>query len=345
MTEEQAPVAAPESGALTDEDVILELNDVRTYFELDEGTLKAVDGVSFAVRRNETLGIVGESGCGKSVTGQSILRIVPKPGDTQGNIWLRRNGETVDLASLHPSGREIRDVRGRDIAMIFQEPMTAFSPVHSVGNQIMEAILVHEDVSKQAARERAIEVLSQVGIPEAERRVDALPHELSGGMRQRAMIAMALVLRPKLLIADEPTTALDVTIQAQILRLMQDLQKEMGMSIMFITHNLGVIANMADQMIVMYLGRVVEQGSVETIFGEPQHPYTQALMESIPRIGLTRGERLSSIAGTVPVPLNPPEECGFSSRCPKFIPGRCDAKVPDMIESSPGHHVRCVLYE
>ena len=345
MTEEQAPVAAPESGALTDEDVILELNDVRTYFELDEGTLKAVDGISFAVRRNETLGIVGESGCGKSVTGQSILRIVPKPGETEGNIWLRRNGETVDLASLHPSGREIRDVRGRDIAMIFQEPMTAFSPVHSVGNQIMEAILVHEDVSKQAARERAVEVLSQVGIPEAERRVDALPHELSGGMRQRAMIAMALVLRPKLLIADEPTTALDVTIQAQILRLMQDLQKEMGMSIMFITHNLGVIANMADQMIVMYLGRVVEQGSVEAIFGEPQHPYTQALMESIPRIGLTRGERLSSIAGTVPVPLNPPAECGFASRCPKFIPGRCDAKVPDMIETSPGHHVRCVLYE
>ncbi len=345
MAEEQAPAAAPESGALTDEDVILELNDVRTYFELEEGTLKAVDGISFAVRRNETLGIVGESGCGKSVTGQSILRIVPKPGETEGNIWLRRNGETVDLASLHPSGREIRDVRGRDIAMIFQEPMTAFSPVHSVGNQIMEAILVHEDVSKQAARERAIEVLSQVGIPEAERRVDALPHELSGGMRQRAMIAMALVLRPKLLIADEPTTALDVTIQAQILRLMQDLQKEMGMSIMFITHNLGVIANMADQMIVMYLGRVVEQGSVEAIFGEPQHPYTQALMESIPRIGLTRGERLSSIAGTVPVPLNPPAECGFASRCPKFIPGRCDADVPAMIETSPGHHVRCVLYE
>ncbi len=345
MTEEHATVAAPESGAPVDEDVILELNDVRTYFELDEGTLKAVDGVSFAIRRNQTLGIVGESGCGKSVTGQSILRIVPKPGDTQGNIWLRRNGETVDLASLHPSGREIRDVRGRDVAMIFQEPMTAFSPVHSVGNQIMEAILVHEDVSKQAARERAIEVLGQVGIPEAERRVDALPHELSGGMRQRAMIAMALALRPKLLIADEPTTALDVTIQAQILRLMQDLQKEMGMSIMFITHNLGVIANMADQMVVMYLGRVVEQGSVEAIFGEPQHPYTQALMESIPRIGLTRGERLSSIAGTVPVPLNPPAECGFSSRCPKFIPGRCDADVPNMIETSPGHHVRCVLYE
>ena len=345
MTEEHAAVAPRESDASTEDDVILELSDVRTYFELEEGTLKAVDGVSFSIRRNETLGIVGESGCGKSVTGQSILRIVPKPGETEGNIWLRRNGETVDLASLHPSGREIRDVRGRDIAMIFQEPMTAFSPVHSVGNQIMEAILVHEDVPKQAARERAIEVLSQVGIPEAERRVDALPHELSGGMRQRAMIAMALALRPKLLIADEPTTALDVTIQAQILRLMQDLQKEMGMSIMFITHNLGVIANMADQMVVMYLGRVVEQGPVETIFGEPQHPYTQALMQSIPRIGLTRGERLSSIAGNVPVPLNPPEECGFSSRCPKFIPGRCDAKVPDMIETSPGHHVRCVLYE
>ncbi len=345
MTTEHAPAESTTASAPIAEDVVLELNDVRTYFSLEEGTLKAVDGLSFAIRRNETLGIVGESGCGKSVTGQSILRIVPKPGEVHGNIWLRRNGDTIDLASLDPSGREIRDIRGRDIAMIFQEPMTAFSPVHSVGNQIMEAILVHENVSKNQARERAIEVLRQVGIPEAERRLDLLPHELSGGMRQRAMIAMALTLRPKLLIADEPTTALDVTIQAQILRLMQNLQEEMGMSIMFITHNLGVIANMADQMIVMYLGRIVEQGSVERIFGDPQHPYTQALMESIPRMGLTRGQRLSSIAGNVPIPLDPPAECGFSSRCPKFIPGRCDAKVPDMIETSPGHHVRCVLYE
>ncbi len=346
MATEPATADVPETaGPSPDEDVVLELNDVRTYFDLDEGMLKAVDGVSFSIRRNETLGIVGESGCGKSVTGQSIMRIVPNPGHTEGNIWLRRNGDTVDLASLNPGGREIRDIRGRDVAMIFQEPMTAFSPVHSVGNQIMEAILVHEDMTKEQARERAIEVLRQVGIPEAELRIDSLPHELSGGMRQRAMIAMALTLQPKLLIADEPTTALDVTIQAQILRLMQNLQKEMGMSIMFITHNLGVIANMADQVIVMYLGRVVEQGSVERIFGEPQHPYTQALMESIPRIGVTHGERLSSISGNVPVPLDPPAECGFASRCPRFIPGRCDAKVPDMIQTSPGHQVRCVLFE
>ena len=331
--------------AIPDEDVVLELRDLRTYFSLEEGTLKAVDGISLKIRRNETLGIVGESGCGKSVTGQSILRIVPKPGTVSGEIWLRRDTGVVDIASLEGSGTEIRDIRGRDVAMIFQEPMTAFSPVHTVGNQIMEAILVHEDISKEAARDRAVEVLTQVGIPEPELRVDSLPHELSGGMRQRAMIAMALTLRPKLLIADEPTTALDVTIQAQILRLMQELQRDMGMSIMFITHNLGVIANMADQMAVMYLGRIVEHGSVEEIFGNPQHPYTQALMQSIPRIGVTHGERLSSISGNVPIPLEPPAECGFASRCPQFIAGRCDAKVPDMIETSPGHSVRCVLYE
>ena len=343
-TESTSSASMPGPAGLAD-DVVLELRDVRTHFSLDEGLLKAVDGVSLKIRRNETLGIVGESGCGKSVTAQSVLRIVPDPGEVTGEIWLQRDSGPVDLATLPIAGREIRDIRGRDVAMIFQEPMTAFSPVHSVGNQIMEAILVHEDVGKKEARARAVEVLTQVGIPEADLRVDSLPHELSGGMRQRAMIAMALALKPKLLIADEPTTALDVTIQAQILRLMQNFQQEMGMSIMFITHNLGVIANMADHMAVMYLGRVVEQGTVEQIFGAPKHPYTQALMESIPRIGITQGTRLSSISGTVPTPLDPPAECGFASRCPKFIAGRCDAKVPDMQETSPGHHVRCVLYE
>ena len=343
-TESTSSASMPGPAGLAD-DVVLELRDVRTHFALDEGLLKAVDGVSLKIRRNETLGIVGESGCGKSVTAQSVLRIVPDPGEVTGEIWLQRDSGAVDLATLPIAGREIRDIRGRDVAMIFQEPMTAFSPVHSVGNQIMEAILVHEDVGKKEARARAVEVLTQVGIPEAELRVESLPHELSGGMRQRAMIAMALVLKPKLLIADEPTTALDVTIQAQILRLMQNFQQEMGMSIMFITHNLGVIANMADHMAVMYLGRVVEQGTVEQIFGAPKHPYTVALMESIPRIGITQGARLSSISGTVPTPLDPPAECGFAGRCPKFIAGRCDAKVPDMQETSPGHHVRCVLYE
>jgi oligopeptide/dipeptide ABC transporter ATP-binding protein len=229
--------------------------------------------------------------------------------------------------------------------MIFQEPMTAFSPVHSVGEQIMEAILVHEDVPKAEARAQAIELLKLVGIPIPEERVDAYPHQLSGGMRQRAMIAMALVLKPKLLIADEPTTALDVTIQAQILRLMKTLQAEMGMSIMFITHDLGVIANMADDVAVMYLGRVVEYGSVRQIFRTPKHPYTQALLRSIPRTGRRARVRLETIEGIVPVPLDPPDICPFADRCTQFIPGRCDEKVPDFLGIAPGHSVRCILYE
>ena len=223
--------------------------------------------------------------------------------------------------------------------------MTAFSPVHTVGDQIMEAILVHEGVTREAARSRAIELLSLVGIPIPEERVDAYPHQLSGGMRQRAMIAMALALKPKLLIADEPTTALDVTIQAQILRLMKTLQAEMGMSIMFITHDLGVIANMADEVAVMYLGRVVEYGSVRQIFRSPQHPYTQALLRSIPRTGRRARVRLETIEGIVPVPLDPPDICPFAERCSQFIPGRCDERAPDFLETEPGHSVRCILYE
>ncbi|MCY4082761.1 MAG: ABC transporter ATP-binding protein [Caldilineaceae bacterium] len=324
---------------------VLELKDLHTYFPLEEGLLKAVNGVSLTIHKNRTLGVVGESGCGKSVTAQSILRIVPTTAQMAGEILLHQNGRVVDLAALTPSGNEIRDIRGRDISMIFQEPMTAFSPVHTVGDQIMEAILVHDDDSKGEARSRAIELLSLVGIPIPEERVDAYPHQLSGGMRQRAMIAMALALKPKLLIADEPTTALDVTIQAQILRLMKTLQAEIGMSIMFITHDLGVIANMADEVAVMYLGRVVEYGSVRQIFRTPQHPYTQALMRSIPRAGRTARERLQTIQGIVPVPLDPPDICPFADRCEQFIPGRCDESVPEFLETEPGHSVRCILYE
>ena len=324
---------------------VLELRDLHTYFPLEEGLLKAVNGVSLTIHKNRTLGVVGESGCGKSVTAQSILRIVPEFAQMTGEILLHQNGHITDLAALAPSGKEIRDIRGRDISMIFQEPMTAFSPVHTVGDQIMEAILVHEDTAREEARSRAVELLSLVGIPMPEERVDAYPHQLSGGMRQRAMIAMALALKPKLLIADEPTTALDVTIQAQILRLMKTLQAEMGMSIMFITHDLGVIANMADEVAVMYLGRVVEFGTVRQIFRSPQHPYTQALLRSIPRTGRRARVRLDTIEGIVPVPLDPPDICPFSDRCTQFIPGRCDEKVPDFLETEAGHSVRCILYE
>ena len=330
---------------MEDQELVLEIRDLHTYFPLEEGMLKAVNGVSLTIHKNRTLGVVGESGCGKSVTAQSILRIVPEFAQMAGEILLHKNGHIIDLASLAPSGREIRDIRGRDISMIFQEPMTAFSPVHSVGEQIMEAILVHEDVPKADARAQAIELLKLVGIPIPEERVDAYPHQLSGGMRQRAMIAMALVLKPKLLIADEPTTALDVTIQAQILRLMKRLQAEMGMSIMFITHDLGVIANMADDVAVMYLGRVVEYGSVRQIFRTPKHPYTQALLRSIPRTGRRARVRLETIEGNVPVPLDPPDICPFADRCTQFIPGRCDEKVPDFLGIAPGHSVRCILYE
>ena len=324
---------------------VLELKDLHTFFPLEEGLLKAVNGVSLTIHKNRTLGVVGESGCGKSVTAQSILRIVPDFAQMTGEILLHQNGHVTDLAALAPSGKEIRDIRGRDISMIFQEPMTAFSPVHTVGDQIMEAILVHEDATRDEARSRAVELLSLVGIPIPEERVDAYPHQLSGGMRQRAMIAMALALKPKLLIADEPTTALDVTIQAQILRLMKTLQAEMGMSIMFITHDLGVIANMADEVAVMYLGRVVEFGTVRQIFRSPQHPYTQALLRSIPRTGRRARVRLQTIEGIVPVPLDPPDICPFAERCSEFIPGRCDEKVPDFLETEPGHSVRCILYE
>ena len=325
---------------------VVEVRNLRTHFALDEGTLKAVDDVSFSIRPRRILGLVGESGCGKSVTAQSILRIVPSPGRiVEGEILLQANGDSVDLVSLPAGSEEMRDIRGREIAMIFQEPMTAFSPVHTIGKQLTEAMFVHGEESEDAAQRRALQLLDEAGIPDPMQRIDEYPFQLSGGMRQRAMIAMALMLKPKLLIADEPTTALDVTVQAQILRLIKELQAEMGMAVLFITHNLGVIANMADDVAVMYLGKIVEHGRVGHIFHTPQHPYTQALLRSIPQIGAEERVRLQAIGGRVPVPLDPPAICGFAPRCDRFIPGRCDARVPALIETEPGHLVRCVLYE
>ena len=333
-------------------DSLLEIKNLMTHFHLHEGIVRAVDGVSFDVRRGKTLGIIGESGCGKSVTVHSILRLVPSPPGNivDGQILLHRgeNGldaAVTDLARLDPRGAEIRAIRGAEISMVFQEPMTSFGPMHTIGNQIIETILLHQDgLDSNDARDLAIENLRRVGIPRAEQIVDAYPHQLSGGMRQRAMIAMALSCSPRLLIADEPTTALDVTIQAQILELLMALQQEVGMAVIFITHNLGVIAEVADEVAVMYLGRIVEQAGVNELFDNPQHPYTQGLLNSIPHIDEEKLLRLRAIEGVVPDPYEIPSGCAFSDRCPSFIPGTCDRAMPDLDETVPGHRVRCFLY-
>ena len=332
---------------------LLSVRNLHTYFAQDEGTVKAVDGVSLEMNERATLGIVGESGCGKSITARSILRIVDRPGRiVEGEIWFRRpgaNGEpgsrAVDLAKLAPDSEEMRSIRGAEIALIFQEPMSSFSPVHTVGNQIIEAIRLHQDVDRRGARDRAIDMLRRVGVSSPEQRVDQLSHQLSGGLRQRAMIAMALSCSPTLLIADEPTTALDVTTQTQILELMRQLQKEDGMAIMLITHDLGVIAEMATDVAVMYLGRVVEQAPVDAIFHSPKHPYTRALLRSIPRMRSRSRERLTPIAGAVPHPYDRPVGCPFHPRCPDFIPGTCDRQVPALRTVGERHGVSCFLYQ
>jgi oligopeptide/dipeptide ABC transporter ATP-binding protein len=335
--------------------LLLEVKNLKTYFYLDEGTVRAVDGVDFDIWRGQTLGVVGESGCGKSVTARSILRIVPKPGKiVEGEITLRRecapnNGRLVDevkLTALDPKGSIIRSIRGCEIALVPQEPMASLSPVHTIGNQIMEAIMLHQKVNKAEARAKAIEILDLVGFPQPKERVDCYPYQLSGGLRQRAVIAMALSCHPSLLIADEPTTALDVTTEAQILRLMRNLQQELGMAILYITHNLGVVAQMTEDVIVMYMGKVIEEANVDTIFHNPLHPYTQALLRSIPRLGqTTKGQRrLESIRGTVPDPYSIPRGCSFHPRCIKSIPGVCDQQEPPNVEVESGHKVRCVLY-
>jgi len=336
---------------MTGDDLLLEVKGLRTEFRLDEGTVQAVAGVDLQVVRGKTLCVVGESGCGKSVTARSILQIVDAPGRiVGGEILLHRRTadgrrETIDLAKLSPRGREMRAIRGHEIAMVFQEPMTSLSPLHTIGDQITENVLLHFPVSKQEARERAIATLAQVGFPKPADRIDAYPFQLSGGLRQRAMIAMALVCNPSLLIADEPTTALDVTTQAQILELLQRLQAELGMAIMLITHDLGVVAEMADDVAVMYLGIVAERGGVDAIFHDPQHPYTRALLRSIPRLGGADRQRLDTIQGMVPNPFNRPSGCPFRTRCPEMMPGRCDRETPPPIRPAAGREVRCLLYD
>ncbi len=323
---------------------LLDVRNIRTHFHLDEGILKAVDGVSFDVGEEETLGVIGESGSGKSVAAQSIMRIVPKPGRIEsGEILLHHDDQTIDLTQLKPAGPEIRGIRGREMAMIFQEPMTSLSPVHTIGNQIREAIYLHRTQDKREATDIALDMLTRVGISNPRQRIDEYPHQLSGGMRQRAMIAMALSCNPKLLIADEPTTALDVTVQAQILELIKELQAQFNMAVLYITHDLGVIAEVCDKVAVMYLGRVVEYGSVRDIFYNPLHPYTVRLLKSMPKMG-RRQDRLEEIKGNVPIPLGLPPQCGFVDRCTEAIEGRCEVAVPALVEVSDDHWVCCFLH-
>ncbi|MGH2559492.1 MAG: ABC transporter ATP-binding protein [Thermomicrobiales bacterium] len=325
---------------------LLRIDELKTHFFTPDGVVRAVDGVTFSIAPKETLGIVGESGCGKSVTAYSILKLLPFPMAkiVEGRVlFRRRDTETVvDLATLDPKGDQIRRIRGNEIAMIFQEPMTSLSPVHTIGHQIAEAIQLHQKVNKEEALRRTRELLERVGITGAAQRVHQYPHELSGGLRQRAMIAMALSCNPTLLLADEPTTALDVTIQAQILDLLRELQEQFGMAIMLITHNLGVIAEMADRVAVMYMGRVVETADVRTIFRRPMHPYTIGLLRSVPKLGNEAKGPLVPIAGRVPDPFSMPQGCAFYPRCPAAKTAACQEDVP-LVEVEPGHWVRCTL--
>jgi len=334
---------------------LLSVRDLRVVFELDEGTVRAVDGVSFDVRPGQVVGIVGESGCGKSVTMKAILQLIETPGRiTRGEILYRQNStrpRVIDLARLRPRGALMRALRGAEIALIPQEPMAAFSPVHTVGQQIIEAIMLHASrhpdgraISRHDARAMTIELLRDVGISMPEQRVDAYSWQLSGGLRQRAMIAMALSCRPRLLIADEPTTAIDVTTQAQILALLRELQRKYDTAIIFITHDLGVIAQMAHYVVVMYLGSVMEEGPVDEIFHAPKHPYTKALLRSIPSLyGETR-TTLPVIAGALPHPFNRPAGCPFQPRCDQVIPQRCAHAVPRLQPVGPRQQASCFLY-
>src|SRR5215813_639128 len=326
---------------------LLSVRNLKTYFPQDEGTVKAVDGVTFDLLPGGTLGIVGESGCGKSVTARSILGIVDRPGRiVAGKIYFQRRavagrGEAdrvVDLATLAPDGDEIRAIRGAEIALIFQEPMSSFSPVHTIGDQISEAIVLHQGLDRRQALAKTIEMLQRVGVSTPAERVRQLASQLSGGLRQRAMIAMALSCHPSLLIADEPT-------QRQILRLMRHLQDEDGMAIMLITHDLGVVAEMCRDVAVMYLGRVVEQAPVDDIFHAPRHPYTKALLRSIPRIRSGARARLTPIEGSVPHPYSRPSGCPFHPRCESFMAGRCDRQEPSLRPVGDRHAVSCFLYE
>ena len=319
---------------------VLEVKDLRTSFRTDDGIVQAVDGVTFSVEKGKTLGIVGESGCGKSVTCLTIMGLNNRRNATSSGEALF-NGENL----LEMSPRQLRDLRGNDVAMIFQDPMTSLNPVHSIGKQLVEAVMLHRDVTKQDAKLRAIELLKAVGIPHAARRIDDYPHQFSGGMRQRVMIAMALINEPDLLIADEPTTALDVTTQAQILKLMTTLQEEFDTAIIMITHDLGVVAEIADDVVVMYAGKVAEEGTVDEIFTRPHHPYTWGLLGSLPRIDADV-ERLVQIQGQPPSLLNPPKGCRFHPRCP-YVMNVCKSEQPVLlpVSNEPGHLQACHLDE
>lgn len=342
-TVSEEPQAA-EAVRETATDSVLEIEDLRVRFSTEEGEVRAVDGVTFAIPRGKIVAVVGESGCGKSVTAYSILRLIQKPGRIAGGrITLHpKERAPIDITALDERSDTLFDVRGGVVSMIFQEPMTALSPVHTVGNQICEAILLHQDVTPDEAETIAVNMLSKVGIPGAEQRLHQYPFEMSGGMRQRAVIAMALVCNPELLIADEPTTALDVTIQAQIMGLMKDLQRDLGTSVLLITHDLGVVAQMADEVAVMYLGRIVERASVRTVMKAPRHPYTMGLLKSLPSLSMDKAA-LPSIPGSVPSLTEIPPGCPFHPRCSHAEGGRCNVGAPPPLEElAPDHQVACV---
>ncbi len=339
----------PASPTAIKSDTILRINNLHTYFFTDIGVAKALNGVSLDIPARKVMGVVGESGCGKSVTALSCLRLLPKSAKImKGDITFFRPAEkglkTVTLTDLNPMSQEIRNIRGEELAMIFQEPMTSLNPSYTVGDQIAEAIILHQKVDQAEAKTRTIKILDQVGMANAKGIFSRYPHELSGGMRQRAMIAMGLSCNPAVLFADEPTTALDVTTEAQILDLMRDLQTQLGMTIVFITHNLGVVAQMCDAVAVMYLGRIVEQASIDPIFYNPLHPYTKALLNSIPHAGSRVHTRLQPIRGVVPDPYSSIKGCPFHPRCNAFMPGKCDQAVPALTSMEEGHTVRCFLY-
>ncbi len=327
--------------------LVLDVKRLKTYFFLKEGTVRAVDGADFRLLEGEVLGVVGESGCGKSITAQSILRIIQPPGRiVEGTIeYFPDSDSPVDLVELPANGEEMRRIRGEEISIIFQEPMTAFSPVHTIGSQVSEGIRIHQQLTEDQARDKAIDIFKIVGIPRQGQVYKDYPHQLSGGMRQRAMIAMALIGNPKILIADEPTTAIDVTLQAQVLRLLNRLQQQFNLSVMFITHDLGVIAQLATKVAVMYLGKIVEYGTVEQIYDDPKHPYTRDLMRSVPKLGKKDHVDLATIKGSVPDPYSIPSGCPFHPRCGHAMRGICDGnEYPESVAVEEGHRVSCFLF-
>lgn len=340
------PSTIADTGTNLNRDNVIDVRNLEVEFRTSLGVVNAVNGVSFSVARGKTLGIVGESGCGKSVTAFAIMQLVANPGViTNGEIILRTPQKApVNLLTYDPNGDDMRSVRGRHVGMIFQEPMTALNPCYTIGNQIAEGILLHRTSDPAEADAMALDILTRVGLPSPSRLMTTYPHQLSGGMRQRAMIALALSCEPDLLLADEPTTALDVTTQAQILDVMRELQDQIGMSIMFVTHNLGVIAQMCDEVAVMYLGRVVEQATVEELFDSPKHPYTRALMRSIPQLGAARKSRLEVIQGTVPGQFTKVTGCTFHPRCQDMIAGLCDVQIPRLLPAGDDARVSCFLH-